>query len=146
MKRVAIIAALVVVALAAAWYVSRPEPIAVSLVAAERGPVTATVARPTAVHCHNLVGLSGGVLHTARARGVPTVVTLHDHWGFCHRNTLIVRPGEICADYRRCAECLPFVSDGADRRIPIRARNDFLAVELGLADLLVSPSRYLADR
>jgi glycosyltransferase involved in cell wall biosynthesis len=102
--------------------------------------------RPTVVHCHNLIGLSAGVLHSARARRVPTVVTLHDHWGFCHRNTLIKRPGEICADYRRCAECLPLVSDGADRRIPIRARNDLLAVELGGADLLVSPSRYLADR
>ena len=102
--------------------------------------------RPTVVHCHNLVGMSAGVLHSARARRLPTVMTLHDHWGFCHRSTLIKRPGEICADYRRCAECLPLVSDGGDRRIPIRARNDFLAVELGGADLLVSPSRYLADR
>jgi hypothetical protein len=40
---------------------------------------------------------------------------------------------------------LPFISDGTDRRIPIRLRNDFVALELGLADLLVSPSRYLAD-
>jgi glycosyltransferase involved in cell wall biosynthesis len=102
--------------------------------------------RPTVVHCHNLVGLSGGVIHSARARAVPIVVTLHDHWGFCHRNTLMKRPGEICQDYRRCHECLPLVSDGDDRRIPIRARNDFLAVELGAAGLLVSPSRYLADR
>jgi glycosyltransferase involved in cell wall biosynthesis len=102
--------------------------------------------RPTVVHCHNLIGLSAGVLHTARARRIPTVVTLHDHWGFCHRNTLIKRQGGLCTDYRRCAECLPVISDGGDRRIPIRARNDFLAVELGLADLLVSPSRYLTDR
>ena len=48
MKRFAIIAALVIVALAAAWYVSRPEPIAVTLVAAERGPVAATVANTRA--------------------------------------------------------------------------------------------------
>jgi HlyD family secretion protein len=48
MKRIAIIAALVVVALAAAWYVSRPEPVAVALVTAERGIVAATVANTRA--------------------------------------------------------------------------------------------------
>jgi HlyD family secretion protein len=48
MKRIAIIAALVVVALAGAWLVSRPEPIAVALVTAERGPVAATVANTRA--------------------------------------------------------------------------------------------------
>jgi HlyD family secretion protein len=48
MQRFAIIAALLVVALAAAWFVSRPEPIAVALVAVERGPVAATVANTRA--------------------------------------------------------------------------------------------------
>ncbi len=48
MKRIAIIAALVVVALAAGWFVSRPEPLAVALVTAERGPVAATVANTRA--------------------------------------------------------------------------------------------------
>jgi HlyD family secretion protein len=43
MKRIAFIAALVAVVLAAAWYFSRPEPVAVTLVTAERGPVAATV-------------------------------------------------------------------------------------------------------
>jgi glycosyltransferase involved in cell wall biosynthesis len=102
--------------------------------------------RPTVVHCHNLTGLSAGVLHSARALQLSTIVTLHDHWGFCYRNTLMKNPGEICLDYRRCAECRPSISDGADRGIPIRLRNDFLAMELDLADLLISPSRYLADR
>jgi HlyD family secretion protein len=48
MKRIAIIAALVVVALAGIWLVSRPEPIAVALVSVERGPVAATVANTRA--------------------------------------------------------------------------------------------------
>jgi HlyD family secretion protein len=48
MKRIAIIAALVVAALAAAWYFSRPEPIPVSLVTAERGAVAATVSNTRA--------------------------------------------------------------------------------------------------
>jgi HlyD family secretion protein len=48
MKRIAIVAALVLAVVAAVWYVLRPVPIAVKLVAAERGPVSATVANTRA--------------------------------------------------------------------------------------------------
>jgi len=48
MKRIAFVAALVVAVLAAAWYFSRPDPVAVTLVTAERGPVAATVANTRA--------------------------------------------------------------------------------------------------
>ena len=48
MKRIALLAALVVVAIAAVWFVSRPDPVAVTLVAATRGPVAATVANTRA--------------------------------------------------------------------------------------------------
>src|SRR5688572_3042999 len=48
MKRIAFIAALVVAVLAAAWFVSRPEPVAVTLVTAERGAVAATVSNTRA--------------------------------------------------------------------------------------------------
>jgi glycosyltransferase involved in cell wall biosynthesis len=104
--------------------------------------------RPHVVHLHNIVGLSAGLIHAARARGARTVVTLHDYWGYCYRNTLLKPGGEVCMDHRRCAECLPTVGrgNGADRRIPIQLRNDFVELELGLADVLVSPSRHLAAR
>ena len=48
MKRIAIVVALAVVALAAVWYFTRPVPIAVALVTVERGPVAATVANTRA--------------------------------------------------------------------------------------------------
>jgi HlyD family secretion protein len=48
MKRFAVIAALLAVALAALWFISRPEAIPVSLVAVERGLVAATVANTRA--------------------------------------------------------------------------------------------------
>jgi HlyD family secretion protein len=48
MKRFAIIAALVVALLAAVWFFTRPEPVTVTLVTAERGPVAATVANTRA--------------------------------------------------------------------------------------------------
>jgi HlyD family secretion protein len=48
MMRIAVTAALVVALLAAVWFISRPKPIAVMLVTAERGPVAATVANTRA--------------------------------------------------------------------------------------------------
>jgi len=48
MRRIAVVAALVLAVLAAAWYFTRPVPVPVTLVAAERGPVSATVANTRA--------------------------------------------------------------------------------------------------
>ena len=48
MKRIVVIAALAFVALAAVWYFSRPEPVAVALVTVDRGPVAAAVANTRA--------------------------------------------------------------------------------------------------
>jgi len=48
MKRIAIIAAIVAVLFAAVWLITRPEPVAVTVVTAERGPVAATVANTRA--------------------------------------------------------------------------------------------------
>ena len=48
MKRIAVVAVLVVIALAGIWFVSRPKPVVVTLVTAERGPVAASVANTRA--------------------------------------------------------------------------------------------------
>jgi HlyD family secretion protein len=48
MQRIAILLALVVAVLAAVWFATRPEPVAVALVTADRGPVAATVANTRA--------------------------------------------------------------------------------------------------
>jgi HlyD family secretion protein len=48
MKRIAIVAVLALIVLAVVWSASRPKPIAVALVTAERGPVSATVANTRA--------------------------------------------------------------------------------------------------
>jgi len=100
---------------------------------------------PEVVHMHNLVGLSAGIIHMAKRRGIRTVLTLHDYWGFCFKNTLIKRDNEICRDYSRCAECMPSISGGADRHIPIRMRRDFLKLQLNDVDVFISPSLYLAQ-
>ena len=48
MKRIAIVAVVVIVALAAAWWFTRAKPVAVALVTVGRGPVVATVANTRA--------------------------------------------------------------------------------------------------
>jgi HlyD family secretion protein len=48
MKRIAIVAMVVIVVLAAVWYLTRPKPVSVTLVTVGRGPVAATVANTRA--------------------------------------------------------------------------------------------------
>jgi glycosyltransferase involved in cell wall biosynthesis len=99
---------------------------------------------PDVVQMHNLIGLSCGLIHRAKRRGIRTVVTLHDHWGFCYRNTLLKPGDEVCRDYAQCASCMSSIFDEGGRDIPIRMRRDFLAIQLSEADTFVVPSRYLA--
>jgi glycosyltransferase involved in cell wall biosynthesis len=100
--------------------------------------------RADIVHLHNLIGLSLGVVHTAKRLGVPTVMTLHDFWGFCLKNTLIDADNRICEDFSRCHECQTEFVDN-QRALPIRMRNDFMALQFAEIDAFISPSRFLAD-
>ncbi len=98
---------------------------------------------PDVVHFHNIVGLSVGLIAKAKRKNIKTVLTVHDHWGFCFKNTLIKRDTEICQDYSKCAECMPFIQDDYQAGIPIRMRKDFLALQLEDVDHFISPSQYL---
>ena len=98
---------------------------------------------PDVVHFHNVEGLSAGLFSRAKRRGIRTLVTLHDHWGFCVRHTLVKREGEICADYSRCVECLPRIHDDHAANIPVRMRKDFMAMQLQYVDAFITPSAYL---
>ncbi len=101
--------------------------------------------RPDVVHFHNLIGLSVKIVHLAREAGATTVVTLHDHWGYCFKNTALVTEGEQCEDATACRRCQQVIDDGRGRRIPMRMRQDSFALLAGSVDAFVSPSRYLAD-
>lgn len=100
---------------------------------------------PDVVHMHNIVGLSTGIIHVAKQRGIKTVITLHDHWGFCFKNTLLKQNNEVCTDYNRCSECMRFIGTGEEKSIPIRMRRDFLKLQLSEVDAFISPSLYLAE-
>ena len=101
--------------------------------------------RPDVVHFHNLPGLSFALPTLAKTNGAVTVMTLHDHWGFCYKNTVIKSPGYGCTDYEGCAECLPTLHGGRERAIPVRVRRDYIKIALDAIDCFVSPSVYLAD-
>lgn len=99
---------------------------------------------PDIVHFHNIIGLSVGLIHIAKHKGIKTILTVHDHWGFCHKNTILKSSEEICRDYR-CAECMSIIPDEDCKNIPIRMRKDFIAIQLSEVDAFISPSQYLAD-
>jgi glycosyltransferase involved in cell wall biosynthesis len=100
--------------------------------------------RPDVVHFHNVIGLSVSLIRLAHEFGARTILTVHDHWGFCFKNTLMKTEGVTCTDFTRCDECQPFIDDGAQRQIPMRFRQDYFELAIRDIDAFVSPSRYLA--
>jgi glycosyltransferase involved in cell wall biosynthesis len=101
--------------------------------------------KPDVVHAHNLIGLSARILCLAKEFGTRVVLTLHDHWGYCFKNTIMKTEGVKCTDFSRCSECQPFIDDRDTRRIPIRMRQDYMKLVLSSVDAFVSPSQYIAD-
>ena len=100
---------------------------------------------PDIVHFHNIIGLSVGLIHIAKQYGAKTVLTLHDHWGFCFKNTLINNSNNICKNFNHCIECMETIQGERNENIPLRMRQDFIALQFEEIDAFISPSQYLAD-
>jgi glycosyltransferase involved in cell wall biosynthesis len=100
--------------------------------------------RAELVHFHNVMGLGANLIPAAKETGVRVVVTLHDHWGFCFKNTVLRNEGRVCPNPQECAVCAPSVITESGRVVPMRMRRDYVAWCLEQADLLISPSVYLA--
>jgi glycosyltransferase involved in cell wall biosynthesis len=101
--------------------------------------------QPDVVHFHNVTGLGANLIPTARQFGARTVVTLHDHWGFCFKNTRLRNDGQVCQAFEECAACTPSVAVPGGGAVPMRLRRDYVSWCLAQADLLLSPSEYLAE-
>jgi glycosyltransferase involved in cell wall biosynthesis len=116
--------------------------------------------RPDVVHVQHLLGLTMPLVSLVKERGIPVVLTLHDHWFLCPE-VQPYRPGvhRLAGDRwglncfvhlellrpRRCAAML------AQRDIGARAprhlqRAQVARAELAAADLLITPSRFLRAR
>jgi glycosyltransferase involved in cell wall biosynthesis len=100
--------------------------------------------QPQLVHVHNLMGLGANLIPTAKEAGAKVVVTLHDHWGFCFKGTALRHDGRVCPDPQECAGCDAWVRPESGPLVPMRLRRDYVAWCLEQADLLISPSAYLA--
>jgi glycosyltransferase involved in cell wall biosynthesis len=100
---------------------------------------------PDLVHFHNLVGLSLMMIDVCHSRQVPTVMTLHDYWGICFKNTLVKNNGRLChrggLDCLDCREVL-----GGSLPLPTPVRNAHLLLSLRKVSRFIAPSRYLAEQ
>jgi glycosyltransferase involved in cell wall biosynthesis len=100
---------------------------------------------PELVHVHNIVGLSLMMIDTCHTRHLPTVVTLHDYWGICFKNTLLKNNGRICQqgglDCLGCREMLT-----GNLPLPTPVRNAHMLLSLRKVTRFISPSRYLAEQ
>ncbi|MBR0644699.1 glycosyltransferase family 4 protein [Plastoroseomonas hellenica] len=101
--------------------------------------------QPDIVHFHNVMGLGANLIPLAKELGARVVVTLHDHWGFCFKNTRLRNDGALCHSSEDCGLCLDSIALGDEGRAPIRLRRDYVAWCLDHADVLLSPSAYLAQ-
>ncbi|WP_424363022.1 glycosyltransferase [Methylocystis parvus] len=99
--------------------------------------------RPDVVHFHNVSGLGVNLILEAKRFGARTVCTVHDHWGFCARNTRYRDDGHLCENFEDCHFCVSNVSDEKGKALPTRLRRDFVMTCLSEVDHLVFPSAYL---
>ena len=99
--------------------------------------------RPDAVHCHNLPGLGVALVPIAKAAGARVVVTLHDTWGFCLRQTRLRDGNVLCTNFTECDLCLPQIPAGLGEPLPVRLRRDYVRWCLEQADDFVFPSTSL---
>jgi glycosyltransferase involved in cell wall biosynthesis len=98
---------------------------------------------PEVVHFHNLVGLSLMMVEACHQRQIPMVMTLHDYWGICFKNTLIKNDGRICKqgglDCLGCREVLT-----GNRPLSTPVRHAHILLTLRKVNRFISPSHYLA--
>lgn len=100
--------------------------------------------KPDIVHCHNLIGMSMGVVDIAKTKGAKVFVTLHDNWGFCYKNTMLDRTGRVCDHFLNCDECKKELTANG-LRVSMGVRKDYFRRVFERMDGYISPSKYLAN-
>jgi glycosyltransferase involved in cell wall biosynthesis len=96
--------------------------------------------RPDVVHAHALQTLGADLLAEAAARGITTVVTMHDLWWWCARLFLVDRALRPCPLDTMRSDCACARTAGWRRERAAR-----LAVVLAGVDQILVPSRSLRD-
>lgn len=101
------------------------------------------IVKPTVVHGHNIMGMSLGMIDVAKEYGAKVYFTLHDHWGYCYKNTVLDENNNYCDHLFQCEKCL-FELTARGARIPMRVRQDYFIYMMDKVDGFISPSEYLA--
>lgn len=102
------------------------------------------IIKPNVVHCHNIMGMSLGIVDIARKYNAKVCVTLHDNWGFCYKNTALDNYGEVCTNIMDCNRCMANLTFG-DIMIPMGVRRNYFRRIFERMDAYISPSQYLAN-
>jgi glycosyltransferase involved in cell wall biosynthesis len=117
---------------------------------------------PDIIHVQHLLGLSTRIVTAAHERRIPVFFTLNDYWYLCHRIRLAPEDGAVCEGPThgfRCARC---ASDGKTAHSPVAGalhllssfvrlpltlnRDRHMKGILNLAELLIAPSNYIAQK
>jgi glycosyltransferase involved in cell wall biosynthesis len=104
-----------------------------------------TLTNPDIVHLHNLPGLGAGIAAFAKQTGAMVLMTMHDAWGFCLRQTALRPEAIVCPDTTECDLCHAVTVSDLGERLPIRMRRDYVRWCLEQADLMLFPSNALRD-
>lgn len=99
---------------------------------------------PDIIHCHNIIGMSLGIVDIAHKHKAKVCVTLHDNWGFCYKNTMLDEKNELCSNVFGCERCMSALTEGG-MNIPIGVRRAYFRRQFEKIDAYISPSQYLAD-
>lgn len=102
--------------------------------------------KPDIIHLHSLGGFSVSLLEIAASRSIKIMATVHDHWGFCHRQTLTRTNWTICSDFNACNGCHPGLHGQDGVHISMSQRNKTVRDAFQKIDAIVSPSHYLAKK
>ncbi len=100
---------------------------------------------PDVVHVHHWARLTTNLVTAARARGLPTVLSLHDLFSSCPRYHRVKQDGSFCRERptpdacRHCAPRWAFQGDGEIDGSVSRFAGD-LAREVQSADALLAPT------
>ncbi|WP_299728150.1 glycosyltransferase family 4 protein [uncultured Tateyamaria sp.] len=98
--------------------------------------------KPDLVHAHCIQDMGTGVLEAARARDIPSILSIHDFWWICERQFMIRPDGTYCGQSPvRIDACRGCASDmGA-----ARTRFGHLQMMGTLADRVTYPSQFAHD-
>lgn len=106
--------------------------------------------RPDVVHVHAIAALGIGHVPSAKARGIPAVMTFHDLFVTCARFFRLPPAGIECptdTDRSTCVRCVNLFLQHADEGAvleALKARDRALLGEVGQARVLTAPSRTAA--